>query len=212
MPTILDQSLYDRVRREADKIYDKPSAYKSGWIVKTYKERGGRYADDNKPKDLERWFKEKWGDIGGRKYPVYRPFKRVSAKTPLTASEIDPKHAQEQIELKQDIKGEKNLPKFKAKGEGFRKYDIKPYTYQQAKLLGVVVKPSDNPKYKISVYDKNGDFITNVGATGYKDYPTYLKEDGEEVAKERRRLYKIRHEKDRHEKGTRGYYADKLLW
>jgi len=112
MPTILDPTLYDRVKREADKIYKKPSAYKSGWIVKTYKSRGGRYADDNKPKNLGRWFKEEWGDIGNAEYPVYRPFKRISKATPLTAYEIDPEQAEKQIALKQQIKGEKNLPPF----------------------------------------------------------------------------------------------------
>jgi hypothetical protein len=210
MPIILDQELYNKVRKEADDIYTKPSAYKSCWIVKTYKERGGRYADDNKPKDLARWFKEKWGDIGGKEYPVYRPFKRVSAKTPLTASEIDPKQAKKQIDLKQEIKGSANLPKFE--GAGFKKYEILPYTYHQAKVLGVKVFPSDNPKYKIEVYDKNGVFLTYIGASGYKDYPTYVKEDGLEYAQQRRRLYKIRHNKDRHARGTAGFFADKLLW
>ncbi len=115
MPTILDQALYDRIKRKADRIYDKPSAYKSGWIVKTYKEEGGKYADDNKPKHLSRWFREKWSDIGGMSYPVYRPHKRISKLTPLTADEIDPIQAQEQIRIKQLIKGESNLAPFKRK-------------------------------------------------------------------------------------------------
>lgn len=112
MPIIEDPKLYEVVKRKADNIYGKPSAYKSGWIVKTYKEMGGTYKDDNKPKDLKRWFKEDWGDIGGKDYPVYRPFKRVSSKTPLTAFEIDPEEAKKQIKLKQRIKGDFNLPKF----------------------------------------------------------------------------------------------------
>ena len=209
MPIILDQDLYNRVRREADEVYEKPSAYKSGWIVKTYKQRGGRYADDNKPKDLARWFKEEWGDIGGKKYPVYRPFKRVSAKTPLTADEIDPKNAKEQIDLKQQIKGEKNLPAFK--GEGMRKYQIKPYTYHQAKLLGVKVFPSDNPKYKIEVYDaETGAFLFYGGDPEYKDFPTYAQDEGLEYAKRRRKLYWIRHANE--PRGSRGWYIKKLLW
>lgn len=47
---------------------------------------------------------------------------------------------------------------------------------------------------------------------GYMDYDLWLKAEGKEFADERRRLYKIRHEKDRHRKGTAGYYADKILW
>jgi hypothetical protein len=46
-------------------------------------------------------------------YPVYRPTRRVSKKTPLTASELDPTDLKKQILLKQIIKGEFNLPKFK---------------------------------------------------------------------------------------------------
>lgn len=116
MPTILDQQLYDQVKKEADAKYSKPSAYKSGWIVKTYKERGGKYADDGKPKNLARWYKEDWKDIGGEDYPVYRPTKRINKSTPLTATEIDPKQLKSQIKIKQYIKGMSNLPPFKKKG------------------------------------------------------------------------------------------------
>ncbi len=112
MPTINNIRLYNTVKRQADKVYKTPSAYKSGWIVKTYKKRGGTYGNDHKPKLLKRWFQEEWGDIGGKSYPVYRPFKRVNKHTPLTASEIDPVFAKQQIRRKQKIKNTENLPKF----------------------------------------------------------------------------------------------------
>lgn len=113
MPTPKDTMLYERVKKEADKIYKKSSsAYKSGYIVKKYKELGGEYIEDNKPKNLKRWFREKWADVGGKDYPVYRPTKRVSKKTPLTINEIDKKQLKNQIALKQIIKGNKNLPPF----------------------------------------------------------------------------------------------------
>ncbi len=115
MPTPVNQELYNRVKKYADTIYKKPSAYKSGFIVKKYKELGGEYIDDNKPKNLQRWFKEEWKDVGGLEYPVYRPTKRVSKKTPLTPAEINPTNLKNQISLKQEIKGDKNLPKFKEK-------------------------------------------------------------------------------------------------
>ena len=54
--------------------------------------------------------------------------------------------------------------------------------------------------------------LASVGAIGYGDYPTFMEKKGMEYADSRRHLYKIRHEKDRHERGTAGYYADKLLW
>jgi hypothetical protein len=112
MPTPADKSLYERVKKEADKIYDKPSAYKSGYIVKKYKELGGEYLDDKKTRGLKRWFKEDWRDIGKKDYPVYRPTKRISSKTPLTADEIDKDQLKQQIALKQIIKGDANLPPF----------------------------------------------------------------------------------------------------
>lgn len=112
MPTILNPKLYENARAIADKKYSKSSAYKSGFIVKTYKELGGKYKDDNQPKNLKRWFKEDWADVGNTTYPVYRPTKRISKKTPLLASEIDAINLAKQIKLKQSIKGKQNLPPF----------------------------------------------------------------------------------------------------
>ena len=71
--------------------------------------------------------------------------------------------------------------------------------------------PSRNPNKKINVY-KNGEKVAEIGAMGYKDYDIYLKEKGVAYANERRRLYKIRHQKDRTKVGTAGYYADQILW
>ena len=95
-------------------------------------------------------------------------------------------------------------------------YKITNYTKQQAKKLGVSVKPSSVKGKKIDVF-KGDKKVASVGALGMNDYPTYKqKERKGEVekgtAEERRKLYKIRHKKDRNVKGTKGYYADKLLW
>ena len=108
-----NKALYNKVKQEADKKYSKPSAYKSGWIVREYKERGGEYKGKKQKDGLTRWFREDWEDIGKRDYPVYRPTKRVSKDTPLTPSEIDPDDLKKQIKLKQKIKGKSNLPPFK---------------------------------------------------------------------------------------------------
>jgi hypothetical protein len=115
MPIVLDKKLYEQVKKEADEKYAKSSAYKSGWIVKNYKLRGGRYADDGSSKNLKRWFKEGWSDVGGEGYPVYRPSIRVNKNTPLTVGEIDHKNLKEQIKRKQIIKGSENLSPFKPK-------------------------------------------------------------------------------------------------
>jgi len=112
MATPKDKVLYEKVKKMADEIYKKSSAYKSGYIVQEYKRRGGEYIDDSKPKNLKRWYKEKWEDIGNKDYPVYRPTIKVNKQTPLIVKEIDPNQLKEQIKLKQKIKGTKNLPKF----------------------------------------------------------------------------------------------------
>jgi hypothetical protein len=112
MPKILNPDIYEIAKLRADEKYSKPSAYKSMFIVKTYKELGGMYADDGTPKNLDRWKKEQWQDIAGLDYPVYRPTKRISKKTPLTISEIKPENLVKQSILKQKIKGSKNLPPF----------------------------------------------------------------------------------------------------
>jgi hypothetical protein len=90
-------------------------------------------------------------------------------------------------------------------------YSITNYTYKQARKLGVIVKPSTNKTKKIDVY-KNNKKIASVGAYGMNDYPTYMKKNGIKYAKTRRRLYKIRHNKDRKKKWSNGWLADKLLW
>jgi len=90
-------------------------------------------------------------------------------------------------------------------------YSITNYTYKKAKRLGVTVKPSKNKSKKLNVY-KNGKHVASVGAYGMSNFPTYIRNKGLTYAKTRRRLYKMRHETDRHKKGTRGWYANQLLW
>jgi hypothetical protein len=89
-------------------------------------------------------------------------------------------------------------------------YNILPYTYRQAKKLGVMIHPSTTPGKKIDVYD--GKKLASIGDTAYGDYPTFLKEDGKAFADERRRLYHIRFKRISNKVGTPGYYASLLLW
>ena len=91
-------------------------------------------------------------------------------------------------------------------------YKILPYTKARARRINVIVRPSKRQGKKLDVFDKNGNYVTSVGARGYLDYPTYRKLYGKEVAEKRRRLYKMRHERDRKIKNTPGWFADQLLW
>jgi hypothetical protein len=91
-------------------------------------------------------------------------------------------------------------------------YHILPYTIARARRLGVSIQPSTIRGKKIDVFTPEGDYICSVGAVGYGDFPTYLESHGKEYAETRRRLYKQRHAKDIQEIGSRGWFADYLLW
>jgi hypothetical protein len=87
-----DQNLYLKIKRSMSHI--KHSAYKSGLIVKKYKQLGGTFIGP-KPKKtgLSRWFAENWKSDRGKyrytaKSSVYRPTKRITSKTPVTFSEL----------------------------------------------------------------------------------------------------------------------------
>jgi len=118
MPTILNPDLYKKAKEIADQKFETHGAYKSAFLVKTYKELGGEYKDDGKPKKLSRWLSEKWKDVAGLPYPVYRPTKRVSGETPLTADEVSPESLAKNAVLKQIYGAERNLPPFEAKMKG----------------------------------------------------------------------------------------------
>jgi hypothetical protein len=95
-------------------------------------------------------------------------------------------------------------------------YKITNYTKAQAKKLGVSVRASSVKGRKIDVI-KDGKKVASVGAIGYNDYPTFKRQEERGIvpkgtADKRRALYKNRHDKDRKKVGSRGYYADKLLW
>jgi len=90
-------------------------------------------------------------------------------------------------------------------------YEIKPYTEQQAKRLGVSVRPSTNPKKKVDVFE-GGKKVASIGDVNYSDYGSYLKERGKEYADERRRLYRIRHANTMNKIGSPSFYSSRLLW
>ena len=89
-------------------------------------------------------------------------------------------------------------------------YNIKQYSYAQAKKLGVSIFPSKKPNKKIDVY-KDGIYVCSIGDKGAMDYPSYILNDGKKYAEERRRLYHIRHKND-NKTGTKGWYALNILW
>lgn len=62
-PTPADPVLYAKVTRDAKKKFDVwPSIYASSWVVREYKKRGGIYV--NPLEGLDKWYAEKWVDLG----------------------------------------------------------------------------------------------------------------------------------------------------
>ena len=90
-------------------------------------------------------------------------------------------------------------------------YVIKQYTFDQAKKYGYIVKLSINRNKKLDVYKDNVK-ICSIGDSRYKDYPTYIQENGIDYAKIRRALYHNRHKKDIEIKGSNGWLSSILLW
>lgn len=114
---VIDKKLYKKVKHQADKKFRSPTGvYKSSWIVREYKRLGGRFSG-RKPTSLsglKRWYREKWIDLNrpirlsknghsrvigyapcGRssselagKYPICRPSKIITKKTPVTYKEL----------------------------------------------------------------------------------------------------------------------------
>lgn len=124
---VLDKKLYKKVKSEADKKFlAKTSAYKSSWITREYKKRGGTYSG-KKPtnKGLTRWYKEEWVDLNrptktgyencGRKssnngkYPLCRPLKKITKNTPKTVKEISKEIIKQNKKLKKQLKQNGNV-------------------------------------------------------------------------------------------------------
>ncbi len=121
-----DKELYESVKKRVYKEIPKHSAYRSGQLVKKYKEAFSRkYGKTKKPyigekpkkTGLKRWFEEEWrnqrGEVGYKKKgDVYRPTKRITEKTPTTFKEL----TKSQIEKAQKEKIKKGrVSKFKKK-------------------------------------------------------------------------------------------------
>ena len=87
-------------------------------------------------------------------------------------------------------------------------YHITEYSYQKAKQMGLEIFPSKRKYKKIDVY-KDGKYLVSIGDIRYKDYPTFLAQDGLEIAEKHRKLYHARH---RNNDGLAGKLALAILW
>jgi len=99
-----DKTLYESVKRRVYKKIPKHSAYRSGILVKEYKEAYKKKHNSSsayvgkkqEKKGLSRWFKEDWKNQRGekgykKKGDVYRPTKRITKETPKTFKQLSNK-------------------------------------------------------------------------------------------------------------------------
>jgi hypothetical protein len=100
-----DKDLYEKVKKKVYSQYKVHSAYRSGQLVKQYKEAfEKKHGDKKKPytgtkkKDegISRWMREKWrSDTGKKVYTskssVFRPTKKITRDTPTTFKELSKK-------------------------------------------------------------------------------------------------------------------------
>lgn len=110
-----DQELYDKVKKELYKKYPKHSAYRSGLLVKEYKNKYKNKYKINRPyignktnNGLTRWFKEKWrnqrGNIGYKyKNDIYRPTIKVNKYTPKLLKNISNKTMKKVRKMKYNL-------------------------------------------------------------------------------------------------------------
>ena len=122
MPQPKDKELYEKIKNEITSKY-KPSAYRSGMIVRKYKEEyykkhknNNAYSGDRNNSNLKRWFDEKWTNQNkGTGYTkngdIYRPTIRINNKTPTTFNEL----TQQQIKKAQQEKKTKGRVKLFSK-------------------------------------------------------------------------------------------------
>lgn len=63
-PKYLNKAIYKKAKNRADKTYEKPSAYKSAFIVGEYKRMGGKIDESKSKGGLKKWFgKEQWKNM-----------------------------------------------------------------------------------------------------------------------------------------------------
>lgn len=120
MDKYLDKDIYRKAKKMADETYKRHSAYKSMFLVRKYKELGGKFKGDDKdekPK-LMKWRQERWIKVlpyllenrevkcgaGGKDKHSCRPLIRVDKTTPTTLPELVKKHGKKKIKELAEMK------------------------------------------------------------------------------------------------------------
>jgi len=107
----LNPKIYEKAKKIADEVYKRHSAYKSMFLVKKYKELGGKISEEGeRGSRLANWRTEEWVQVlpflkegkkiacgSGQQKKSCRPTKKVSSKTPLTIQELIKIHGKKKL-------------------------------------------------------------------------------------------------------------------
>lgn len=226
---VINKKLYKQVKLEADNKFKRPtSAYKSMWIVKTYKNRGGKYKG-KKEGLTKRWREEEWIQVkpfiednkkiacgsDNRKNKVCRPLIRVDEETPITIKELQKIYTDDEI-LKlanmkiKDMKGRVMWKQNKfIKGGNLSKFDkVKELV---KKFGGEDVRISKRKHKKYDVY-YNGKWIS-FGDNRYEDFLDH--QDPKRRDNYRNRASKIKNKYNEYtnkDPNYPNYWAFNVLW
>ncbi len=211
MAEAIDRALYARVKAEAKRRFKKwPSAYGSGWLVREYKRRGGRYSGSKRGHGVDDWFRERWVDAchwpkrvpcgrqqRGRKFPYCRPSVQVSRKTPKLVQEMS------QSEIEKLCKRKRKNPKRRMRSQSRK--SRRRSTSRKKKCIHIMKSPRRTKKFRAVLHKCKVDF----GGAGYSDFT--LHKD-----KERKKRYIVRHRKrenwSKSGQCTAGFWSKHLLW
>lgn len=113
MDKALNKNLYKKIKKEADEKFKKHSLYKTLWILKEYKKRGGLYKDSkpNINSGAKRWINEEWVQVvpylednkiiecgsNNKETKACRPTKKINNNTPLTIDELLKIHGKKKL-------------------------------------------------------------------------------------------------------------------
>jgi len=139
-PSPKNKTLYNKVKQEAKKKFKVwPSAYASGWLVKEYKRRGGKYTGTKSTSTgISRWYKEKWINVcklpkkvscgrsklsstWKKNYPYCRPSIRVTSGTPRLASQLSKQEIERRCKRKRKSPMKKVIVKSKRRSRRSRR-------------------------------------------------------------------------------------------
>ena len=117
----VNKKLYEKAQKLANKKYDKPSAYKSMYLVEKYQELGGEIKGKI-TSNLKKWNSEKWKNLTGvalgktklkdappcgvkdknqgKNPSICRPTKKVNKKTTSLAQQFNKSQLKKALDIK----------------------------------------------------------------------------------------------------------------